>query len=168
MSIKQHVDAMYAMRQSGATWREIAAHFGTNHEHTRETVLMFYPDTIRSVQVRKPPPKETQFVRVAVDVERAYRLRQAGMSFNSIGRVLGTSGTTIASRLAEVGLYTGKEAPKRAYGKPRNIRMTDAEYEAYCERGGVEWLRSCLNAQATMNSPACGVHSNDIACTVNQ
>jgi hypothetical protein len=144
MSIKQHVDAMHAMRQSGATWDAISKHFGTHREHTRSTVLMFYPDTIRSVQVRIPPPKETQFVRVSVDVERAISLRKAGMSFLEIGRVLGVSQTTIASRLAEAGLHTGKEAAKRAYGKPRNIRMTDAEYEVYCRRGGIAWLREML------------------------
>lgn len=154
MTIKQHVDAMYEMRQKGATWDAIAKHFGTHTDATRVTVLMFYPDTPRYVspRVQRPPPAEHQFVRKDVDVTRATRLRKAGMSLAEIGRVLGVSHVTVASRLRDAGEHDPKSTPARKPGRARNIRMTDAEYETYCMRGGIAWLRSILSCCSTADT----------------
>lgn len=167
MSIKQHVDAMYAMRQSGATWREIAAQFGISVEGSRRVVRLIYPDAMRLATVERQPPKASQFKPVEVDVSRVLAMRRGGMSMQAIGEALGVNKATISRRLKAAG-YEIKKQPKRKPGRARFIRMTDAEYKAFTDLGGPAWLRSYLDAQTTMNSPACGVHSNGIACTVNQ
>lgn len=153
MSIKQHVDEMYAMRQDGATWDAISKHFKAHADTIRTTVLMIYPDARRQVppSVQRPPPKAGQFRPKNLDVNRLLALRQAGMSFKAIGREVGCTGSTVYDNLKRAG-YETPEPKKLKEGQPRYIRMTDEEFRAYKANGGAKWFRSVLSAQSAADA----------------
>ncbi len=154
MTIKQHVDAMYAMRQGGATWEAIAKHFDAHLDTVRTTVLMIYPDAPRQVPPsgKRQPPKQGQFQRKDLDVHRLIAMRQAGMTFKAIGREVGSCGKTVFKYLQAAG-YKTPEPVKIKQGQPRYIRMTDEEFQAYRDNGGLKWFRCILSARSTTDAP---------------